>query len=300
MGKCRISSTSTKSTNRANTGNASTIIDGTFKKIDFPAYRTAKAKVINLEPENYDTIYAVPCAGNRNWYEAGDHSALMYFYAVCQRLELTTHFYSDETSLYEQYEVGYVRFRGPDDVRNNLKKCNLYASEYAHPDIPLVHCFKLAKTFTKKEISAFLHQERKRRGENQLPLPTSNLDPKLHQTLANFSARIHNVCNTRLSDFQKMSTGVPIIKLTESLLFKYHYLTYLENNHEAVLATLHEMDKIAFNLIIKIQVLCESKVWNYGLAIRAIEPLLQIRAMLKADIAEVQKTHALNPKWGQL
>ena len=79
-------------------------------------FRRNKRRLITMERDNYDRIIMLPRAGekgvDKNWYEIAEHSALIYYYEVCEPLGESVNFTNDVDSYYDRYEIGLVCMNG--------------------------------------------------------------------------------------------------------------------------------------------------------------------------------------------
>ena len=103
-------------------------------------YRKLKRALIEREPANFDKINIIPCNGQQGWYEIAEHSALIYYYKVCAKLNLTAQIHADTHSRYDKYNIGYIRCKGVNYVRDRLREAGLYHSEIVKDH---VYIFKL-------------------------------------------------------------------------------------------------------------------------------------------------------------
>ena len=265
-------------------------------KISIRAYRAAKRQLIELELENYDSILAIPCSGDKEWYEIAEHSALIYHARVCEKLHLRTKFFSDDYSYYDRYNIGYMRTRGLDTIRNNLKRADIYDSE---SNLDLICIFKLNTTFSKKQVKEFLLAETERRKQNLAPEPPNNLDPELHHILADAAARLHRLCNSNLDALNRVTNGHKIIRLIDSALFTYHAITYYKPNQNHIITEkLTQMHKNLLTLIIEIQILGETKLWDLTVCSSIATPLIKADDIVKRHIKKLSHhpERAINPK----
>ncbi|MBQ9017557.1 hypothetical protein IJ118_00580 [Candidatus Saccharibacteria bacterium] len=199
-------------------------------------YHKAKSKLKQDEKDNYDKLILIPCNGsslngngngngknkdNDNWYELAEHSAVFYYYKVCQPLGAVVTFYSDTDSYVVQYDLGFIRCHGLDAVRSRLKKVGLYDREYTQSGC---YFFTLNTHFTKAETDRLIEQEISRRATNQSIVSITHSDPLLHQPLRELSEYLHHVCETQLTRMSATVNGAEILGLIDSTLIYYYEL----------------------------------------------------------------------------
>ena len=258
-----------------------------FKSISIKEYRNNKRRLKKKEAVNFDSIILTPCSGNQNWHEIAEHSALFYYYEICPKLRLTPKFFADITSCYDPYDLGYIRTVGVDTIRNNLKKANLFASERKEGDFII---FKLNTTYTEERVAELIQAEEKRRYGNLVASPTGPLDPILHQSIVNTSTRLHRVCNSRLDKLSSSVNGAEIIQLSDQLLIGYHQITMFPKiKPDKIVDVLTKMRGDIYSLIIRVQVLGETKLWDLETCVSISEPLYQIRDLIEKDLKKAMR-----------
>ena len=97
-----------------------------YPAISTSRYKSMKRAALKKEPLNYTRINFIYCSGKAGWVEAGDHSAMIYFFEVAQRLGLNNDFFNDALSIHDQYEIGYVRVQSFQDVVRFAKQAKIY------------------------------------------------------------------------------------------------------------------------------------------------------------------------------
>ena len=265
-------------------------LDDSHEAITIKQYRALKRKLQKYEIDNYDKLYLIPCNGKENWYELAEHSALIYYYEVCQKIGSKTKFFADALSFYDQYKMGYVHTLGINHVRENLKAVNLYKSESSEGKIRI---FTLNKTFEANYIQGLWQQEKERRIKNLTPVDAHNLDPELHQQLVALSARLHNICNNRLGKLSRSTNGANIILLITELLADYHRLTMLQRfSHKNLAEILIRMRKNVYDLAIYVKILGESRLINLETITGISESIYLIRDRIEGQLKAIAKKGA--------
>ena len=260
------------------------------QNISVKRYRQIKLKLRTLEEANYDSIMLIPCSGDKGWYEMAEHSALIYYYEVCQKLKRKVKFYADALSFYDQYKTGYIRSLGVEPIRGMLKKVGLYKKEAVEGEMVV---FYLKTRYSKKKIEQLEEAEQKRRQQNLAPEPTGSLNPALHQILTSLSMRLHKLCNQRLDKLSSRTNGVAIVRLIDNMLEEYHKIAMLKPAAYAkALDKYANMRTEAYVLIIKIRVLGEARLWDLETCSGVMEPLTKARDLIEQEISKIQNRKA--------
>lgn len=257
------------------------------QEISIKKYRQIKLKIRALEETNYDAIYVVPCSGNQNWREVTEHSALIYYYEVCQKLQRRVKFCADTLSFYDQYKIGYIRTLGVDTVRENLKKTGLYKSESEEAE---VHVFYLTKRFTKHKMQQLEKAEMARRQENMMPIPAGALNPVLYQLLVRQSTEIYKLCIKRLDRLTRQTNGAIMMKIANGMLESYHLMAMAKNAPRGKMIRQYgEMRKQAYLLLLKVQVMGEIRIWDLETCSHLAELVKSVRDLVEQELKKLLK-----------
>lgn len=256
-------------------------------KISIKQYRNIKINLEEMEKTNFDSIIIIPCSGDAGWHEFAEHSALFYYYDVCKKLHLNHRFFADVMSFYNQYEIGYMRTLSIDNIRANLKRAKLYKSEEVKSFFTI---FKLNKTYSIDEVHALEKMEHERRLENLTVEEAVNLDPELHQILANLAIRLHRLCNGNLDKLSAQTRGIEIVNLIDNLLVEYHQITMMKKLPKPVIAAkFANMRKEVYQLIFLVKVLGEAKLWDLEICISVSEPLTSAKNHIESNLKKFTK-----------
>ncbi len=258
--------------------------------VSIKEYRRLKSLVKAMEATNYDQIIVVTCDGKEGWRDLAEHSALIYYYAVCERLGVNNNskFMSDANSFYTKYDIGYMRTKGLDAVRKNLLKLGLYESERAENEY--IHIFKLRRTFTPAEIEDFYRRETERRLKNSLPVDSEVIDPCLWHNIAQFATTLHNKANNNLDKLTSSVNGKRIIELADNLLKNYLSASAIAKNHDQqALKYLKTMRSDLRALTLEIKIISAIKQWDAYICVDLISKAETIKNSLDANIARFAK-----------
>ncbi|MBR0242527.1 hypothetical protein IJQ51_01065 [Candidatus Saccharibacteria bacterium] len=258
-----------------------------LNSISIKQYRNIKRNLEEMEKTNYDSIIIIPCSGNKGWHEFAEHSALFYYYDVCEKLRLSHRFFADTMSFYDQYEIGYMRTLSIDSIRTNLKRAKLYKSEETKSFFTI---FKLNKAYRIEDVQALEKMERARRLKNLTVEEAVNLDPELHQILANLAIRLHRLCNNNLDRLSSQTRGIEIINLIDNLLVEYHQITMMKHLPKSTIAAkFTDMRKETYQLIFLTKVLGEAKIWDLEVCASISEPLIAAKAHIENNLKKFVK-----------
>ncbi len=255
--------------------------------ISIKLYRSLKRKLQRYEADNYDKIYLIPCNGSENWRELAEHSALIYYYEVCEKLNSKAHFYADTLSLYDEYNIGYMRTLKIDNIRRNLKRVGLYKSEAVNDKF---YIFTLNKTFTPNHLAMLKKREEERRAKNLTVIGTNNLNPELHQLIVANATRMHRLCNNHLDKLSSQTIGHDIVCLSDGLLTYYYRLTAIKTTTSPyAIQVLGKMRSNVYSLIFNVRVLGDTKLWDLRTVTSISESLYTIRDKIESQIKRILK-----------
>lgn len=261
-------------------------------EISMKRYRQYKLKLKSLERANRNAIMMIPCSGSKNWHEMAERSALIYYYEVCKKLKRKVKFFADTMSLYDQYEIGYIRSLGVDTIRENLKKVGLYKSELKEEDLVV---FQLNTEYSKEAIQKLQETEMSRRQKNLAPESTGLLNPTLHQILVRSSNRLHGLCMRRLDKLSSQTNGADIVRLVDGMLENYHQAAMLPTKLKPrIIEKYSEMRKTVYILIIKIRLLGEVGLWDFDMCSSVTELFMQARDLIEQELAKLLKDNVKN------
>ncbi len=256
--------------------------------VSIKEYRQLKRVIKALEATNYDKIIVATCDGKEGWRDIAEHSALIYYYAVREKLsgKRKSKFMSDDSSFYVKYDIGYMRTKGLNAVRDNLIKLGLYKTERV--ENKYIHIFELTRTFTEKEIDDFHRKEDRRRLDESLPLDPEAIDPYLWCKLTHLATVLHQKANNNLPKLTAEVNGVRMITLADELLKNYLRASDIEKDHNAeVLAFLKTMQADLAELSLEIKVISATKQWDTHLCVNLIAEMTIIKETLAINIAKL-------------
>ncbi len=255
--------------------------------VSIKEYRQLKRIIKAMETTNYDKIIVVTCDGKEGWRDIAEHSALIYYYAVRKKLNGQNKFMSDANSFYTRYDIGYMRTKDLNAVRDNLVKLGLYKSERA--ENKYIHIFELNRTFTQRELDGYYKQEIERRLKNSLPLDADVIDPKLWHQIAHLSTVLHTKTNHNLDKVTGEANGVRIITLADNLLKNYLRTSVTSENHDqTAIGYLEIMQTDLSELSLEIKVLSAIKQWGPELCVGLMDEVCTIKTSLEQNIAKLQ------------
>lgn len=276
--------TTSKTTNYQSNNNSN---DDATVVISVQEYRRIKRKLIKDEKVNFDHITAIPCSGNSNWYEIAEHSALIYYNEVCEKLQLPTKFHADVSSHYLKYEIGYIRSKGVDYIRSKLKAAHLYQSETVQNHI---YTFKLTTDYSVDTLKKFRTHEINRRNRNNDQLPSYNIDPNLYQLITSTGVRLHRITKPNQNRPSIKPHDTIILTHVRQLLKNYYRLCFVKNaDSPDYINILKNMRTESYELITAIRMLYDFKLWPSDLVANVSAPIFQIKNIIEHKIK--QATH---------
>ena len=246
-------------------------------------YKLAKTQLIRKEQQNADHIYIIYCAGNKGWCEAGDRSAMYYYFEVAKRFGLTNKFKVDSTEYNTPYKIGYVRIPNLDVVRNYLKEAELYKSEGC--DSEQTFYFELKKPYSKSEIEAYETKIKHELLQNLTIAPAENLSPEFYQLTVNLGRRIISVCNSQLDRLTRDTVGFGIVNAITKSIDQYHRITKLDKKSKIVVKERwQEIRRNIYDVIFNFKVLSDIGAISSKDAVNIVEGLDRIRAIVEKEI----------------
>lgn len=260
--------------------------------VDRQKYHNIKAKVKKGELSNFDKIILVPCSGNNNWFEIAEHSALFYYYEVCQKLGTPVTFYADHDSYVVQYDIGYIRCCGIDTVRKRLKSRNLYKTERNHEGCVI---FYLNTRFTKAEVEKLEQTELARRLKNNSIITINHSDPAFHQILIALSTRLTHACEKQLTRFSSQVFGVTVTQLMDDTIL-YYYEHCTEKTPTITAATWQYLGANIKKLLYYIELASEKKLWPRKLCLDLGNLALDAEKHIAKRLFALDRSHT--PKGG--
>lgn len=251
-------------------------------------YQSAKRALLKKEKNNYNRLYFIYCSGNQGWLETAEHSALIYYYEIVNRYGLKNRFFSDETSFYDRYEIGYIRTSNLDDVRHWLEKANLYKGEGR--DTQRIFYFELNKIFTNQELDHYLTLEKQHRLEQNSITPARNLSPEFYQLLTNVGGRIYHVCNNQLSRLACDTNGIRIATALTNVIVFYHHLTcYPKNATTRIVNKWTDIYTNLYTLLYEFRALSDLRLVNRETCIGVDEILNRLIDIAKKELRTAKK-----------
>ncbi|MBR2543521.1 hypothetical protein IKF03_02920, partial [Candidatus Saccharibacteria bacterium] len=240
--------------------------------ISIEKYRELKDKLIVAEKTNYNKILIIPCSGNKGWYEMAENSALIYYYKICEALNLKVNFESDQDSYYHPYELGRIRLRSPELIKTRIKSANLLkdAKEKNH-----CYAFALNLNLTKKDLLNLKALELKRREENRSLVKINFSDPIFHFHLIESAHRLHESCSSKLDKLSSQQNGARLVNLIDSIILKYYQTPKIDRQLYAEF-----LEKIN-QIIYEVQLLSETRLWGAETSSSVISPILELKNLLK-------------------
>lgn len=251
-------------------------------RIERKEYDKLKRRAIKFEERNNRYILVIPCDGETGWCEMGEYSALIYKYMVCMPLGVPVTMADDFDSFYIQYDIGRIRTRGFDVVRNRIKRVGLYKDEKVKDKCVI---FQLKNNLTKKELEKIKQEEETRQLAINSIVKVDFLDPALYQKLIEVATRLHRVCYRRMDKLSSATNGARMVGLADDLIRSYYKIAECGRNRpEDLLQYWKEMREIVHKLLIELQIVAGLKLWTRENCVKLGEMVLEIQDRIDRQI----------------
>ena len=251
-------------------------------RIERKEYDKLKRRAIKFETNNRQYILVVPCDGEMGWCEMSEHSALIYKYMVCLPLGVPVTMTDDYDSFYIQYDIGRIRTRGIDVVRNRLKKAGLYKDEQLKDKCMV---FRLKNRLSEKELEKLEQEENARQLAVNSIVKVTFVDPALHQKLIEVATRLHRVCYRRMDKLSSATNGERMVKLIDETIRIYYKMAECgKNRPEELVKYWQEMRQIIYQLLIELQIVASLKLWTRENCAKIGETVVEIQNRIDRQI----------------
>lgn len=251
-------------------------------KVERKEYDKLKRRAIKFEATNRQYILVIPCDGEAGWCEMSEHSALIYKYMVCMPLGVPVTMAEDFDSFYIQYDIGRIRTRGFDVVRNRLKKAGLYKDEQLKDRCML---FQLKNTLTSKELEKLKSEETARQLAVNSIVRVDFMDPALYQKLVEVATRLHKVCYRRMDKLSSATNGERMVRLIDEAIRIYYKIAECgKNRPEDLLPYWREMRQMLHKLLIELQIVAGLRLWTRENCVKIGESVLAIQERIDRQI----------------
>lgn len=246
-----------------------------------------KQRAIAFERRNFDKILVIPCSGNGGWYEIGNRSALFYRDVVCGKLGVNVSMMDDDDSFYHKFDLGRIRVKGEDIVRERLKKAELYKAETERDKCWI---FQMNYKFTSAEIQKMYDQEVARQAEINDILKVDFMDAGLYQKMVEVSSKMHRMCIRKMDKISRDTNGRRMVERMDGLLLKYFKITKLDKSEpekalKLWLAIHEQIEMIVFEM----SLVANLKIWGRKDCVVVMEDLQELMKMVEADINRAKK-----------
>lgn len=251
-------------------------------RIERKEYDRLKRRAIKFETNNKKYILVIPCDGEMGWCEMSEHSALIYKYMVCLPLGVPVTMTDDFDSFYIQYDIGRIRTRGFDVVRNRLEKVGLYKNEQIKDKCMI---FELKKTLTEEELEKIKNEESIRQLATNSIVKVDFIDPTLNQKLIEVATRLHGVCYRRMDKLSSATNGERMVSAMDEVIRIYYKMAECgKNRSEDLLPYWREMRQMMHQLLIELQIVASLKLWTRENCMKIGESVIDIEKRIDRQI----------------
>lgn len=251
-------------------------------RIERKEYDKLKRRAIKFEATNRQYILVVPCDGEMGWCEMSEHSALIYKYMICMPLGVPVTMTDDYDSFYIQYDIGRIRTRGFDVVRNRLKKVGLYKDEQLKDKCMV---FQLKNKLTGRELEKLEQEEAARQLAANSIVKVTFVDPALYQKLIEVATRLHRVCYRRMDKLSSATNGERMVKLIDETIRIYFMMAECgKNQPKDLLPYWEEMRQMLHKLLIELQIVAGLKLWTRENCVKIGESITEMQNKVDRQI----------------
>ena len=251
-------------------------------RVERKEYDKLKRRAIKFEERNRQYILVIPCDGEMGWCEMSEHSALIYKYMVCLPLGVPVTMTDDYDSFYIQYDIGRIRTRGFDVVRNRLKKVGLYKNEKAKDRCVI---FEIKNNLTEKELLKLRHEEETRQLAVNSIVKVDFLNPALYQKMMEVATRLHRVCYRRMDKLSSATNGERMVGLMDDAIRLYYKMAECgKNRPEDLVEYWKEMREKVHGLLIELQIVAGLKLWTRENCVKIGEIVIDIQNRIDRQI----------------
>ena len=249
-------------------------------------YRALKRDLIGIEKSNVGEIILQKCSGKGPWFEIADHSALIYYYYVCQTLKIKkVKFEDDYDSFFEQYSIGRIRTPNPSVVRERLREVELYGREYLMNGRIV---FVLKQSLTAKKLETLEKKEAKRRMDLNKTVEIEHSDPLFYRNLADLTWRLHQMCSSKLGKLASQTNGARIVSLADGVMADYLHSTDLKKTD--LNGRIEDWKKIRskiYHLKYEIQILDVNKMWSMEVCLPIFERIIMLKKLANHNLSSL-------------
>lgn len=251
-------------------------------RIERKEYDRLKRRAIKFEATNRQYILVIPCDGEMGWCEMSEHSALIYKYMVCMPLGVPVTMTDDYDSFYIQYDIGRIRTRGFDVVRDRLKKVGLYKDEQLKDRCMI---FQLGMSIPADEFDRMKNEEIARQLAVNSIVKVTFTDPALYQKLMELATRLHRICYRRMDKLSSATNGKRIVELIDHAIRVYYEIAECGKNRPEDLAEYwKKMRLYLHNILIELQIVAGLKLWTREACGKIGEDVLDVQCMVDRHI----------------
>ena len=188
----------------------------------------------------------------------------------------------DYDSFYIQYDIGRIRTRGFEVVRNRLKKVGLYKDEQLK-DRCMV--FRLKNRLTGREVEKLEQEEAARQLAVNSIVKVTFVDPALYQKLVEVATRLHRVCYRRMDKLSSATNGERMVKLIDETIRIYYKMAECgKNQPKDLLPYWEEMRQMLHKLLIELQIVAGLKLWTRENCVKIGESIMEMQNKVDRQI----------------
>lgn len=256
--------------------------------LDRKTYRALKRDLIGAEEENFGEIVMLKCSGNGDWFEVAEHSALMYYYLICQPLKVKNlNFENDYDSFFEQFRIGRIRTRGTATVRSRIQQAGYYSNEFVMTGKLI---FVLKKPISRDKMESLKKREAKRRLDLNKTIEIKHADPLFYRNLAEMIHWLHINCSSKMEKLNSQTNGARMVTLADGIMAKYLHSTDLpDGSKEGRKEDWIQIRKMVYKLKYEVQIVDIAKIWTPEVCVKLFEQVGELLRLANANLSKMLK-----------
>ena len=201
---------------------------------------------------------------------------------VCLPLGVPVTMTDDYDSFYIQYDIGRIRTRGFDVVRERLKKAKLYKNESVKDRCTI---FEIKNSLTEKELTKLRNEEEMRQLAINSIVKVDFLNPALYQKMMEVATRLHRVCYRRMDKLSSATNGARMVQLIDEVIRIYYRMAECgKNRPEDLIEYWREMRTRVHELLVELQIVAGLKLWTRENCMKIGESVVDIQNRIDRQI----------------
>ena len=260
------------------------ILKAPEKPISKSELEKIKKKVFQMEKTNNNKL--VVFVSKNGWYKIGGRSALIYYYRLAKKMNLSPRLVAD-TDFFSKFKEGIVSIRRIETLEKNLKKLKIYRNSAL--TVPYkIYVFDLGYEIDEHDFYLMEHDEEIRRKKfNQMVMPKVAF-PEIHSEVWKVTKNLYNECR-KLPVVEREFLGKAIF---EQITRTHKCFILMSNGHREAKKALLEIMSAMESLKCFLKMGLEYEVWNTKTVARVTENLVKTERLVEGEIKRLMKDEA--------